>query len=344
MAPRPINLGQKPVTTRPGERGPSVPRQIPTQVGAAGSCFNCGLKGHYANSCPLPKKPQGFAAHVVNEDDSEDKLLDEDHPGPQDGNAAEETPEDIGNNDLDFGQDDDNPDGDQYDPSDGPGQRYWSELGVDDAPLYEDQELEGYAARVVPLSELLEVETLQANAATTSSSKENTLLCSQARRKVARVPPQPRRDPRLQRTINILLDIGGVRADVLIDCGSTTDMMTPQFARIAQTESVELEVQMGLRLAVKGSQSKLNYGTWADVTFGHIKTSNYFDLVNLDRHDVVLGTPFLWTHRIHIGFEGTGVLLQDGKRINVSNLVAEEDTPQRNARKNLQFFRAEKNT
>ena len=142
--------------------------------------------------------------------------------------------------------------------------------------------------------------------------------------------------------INVFVEIGGVKADVLIDCGSTTDMMTPQFARIAQTESVELEVQMGLRLAVRGSHSKLNYGAWADVTMGHIKTSNYFDLVNLDRHDVVLGTPFLWTHGIHIGFEGSGILLQNGRRIDASYAIVEDRSPQKNAQKNLQFFRAEK--
>jgi hypothetical protein len=71
---QPINIGQRPVTTRPGERGPSAPRPNPPQAGAIGNCFNCGVKGHYSSNCPMPKrKPQGFAARVVNEDDDEDK-------------------------------------------------------------------------------------------------------------------------------------------------------------------------------------------------------------------------------------------------------------------------------
>ena len=346
--PQPAGAGQRPGPVRPGDRGQSVPRVNPMQgqplpgsAAATGHCFNCGTKGHYANSCPLPKrKPQGFAARVVDDNDDEDKPPEVEPPAQQNDEVEYNRQEDVEADVVTFEQDD-NPEGDQYDPFEGPEQLYWSELEVDDYILPdENQELEGYAARVVPLDEILKELSLQAKAVTTAPSKENTLLSTQARRKIARVPPQPTRDPRLQKTINVFIDIGGVRADVLIDCGSTTDMMTPQFARVARTESVELEVQMGLRLAVRGSHSKLNFGAWADVTLGHIKTNNYFDVVNLDRHDVVLGTPFLWTHKIYLGFEGTGVLLQNWKRIDVASVVSEEEPPHKNARSNLQFFRA----
>jgi hypothetical protein len=97
-------------------------------------------------------------------------------------------------------------------------------------------------------------------------------------------------------------------------------MMTPNFARIAQTRAVELEVQMGLRLAVKGSSSKLNYGAWAHLVADQIEVDEYFDIVNLDRHDVVLGTPFLWAHGITIAFEGDGHLLYKGRLVDIPNL------------------------
>jgi hypothetical protein len=138
----------------------------------------------------------------------------------------------------------------------------------------------------------------------------------------------------------VFLEIGGIQADVLIDCGSTTEMMSPNFMRVAKTELVELETQMGLRLAVKGSSSKLNYGVWADMVVGNSKYRQYFDIVNLDRHDVILGTPFLWANEISISFTGDGYLLHKGHRIDVPTRPSVEKRKS-DARKTVSFFRAE---
>ena len=122
-------------------------------------------------------------------------------------------------------------------------------------------------------------------------------------------------------------------------------MMTPQFARVATTRTLELEVQMGLSLAVRGSHSKLNYGAWADLEIGPIKVKNYFDLVNLDHHDVVLGTPFLWAHGLTVVFEEDGYLIHKGRRLSIPNVIKkprrpDEDIVRRTGHRSDKFFRA----
>jgi hypothetical protein len=107
-----------------------------------------------------------------------------------------------------------------------------------------------------------------------------------------------------------------MEAKVLLDSGSTTDMISPEFAQVAGLSPLALTEPMGLHLAVKGSRSRLNYGTWADINAGPVQERRYFDIVNIDRHDVILGTPFMWTHALALVFEGRGFVTQHGQKLN----------------------------
>ena len=180
----------------------------------------------------------------------------------------------------------------------------------------------------------------QSLAAKAIPTKEFPILSNQAKRKIPHVPPQPKRELRLQQTFNVFIDIAGIKADVLLDTGSTTNMMTPNFARVSNTHCLELEVQMGLSLAVKGSNTKLNYGTWADVSLGHVKSKEYFDLVNLDHHDVVLGTPYFWAHGLTMSFDGEGMIACKGKRIDVPIRHLPGPKVLKSVADRCQFFRA----
>ena len=105
-----------------------------------------------------------------------------------------------------------------------------------------------------------------------------------------------------------------MKASVLFDTGCTTDAVSPEFVRVAGLKPLELSQQVGLALAVKGSSSKLNYGTWAEVNVGPVKNANtYFDIINIDRYDVILGTPFLWKHSISLrdGIQATYPVFQN---------------------------------
>ncbi|KAJ7484150.1 hypothetical protein FB451DRAFT_1009922, partial [Mycena latifolia] len=103
--------------------------------------------------------------------------------------------------------------------------------------------------------------------------------------------------------IAALLNVNGMDAYALIDSGSTTNSMTPEFASATHAPRIRLEEQVTLQLGCVGSRSRINYGTRVPVNFGGIKGHIYFDQVNLDRYDVIIGTPFLNRHGAVIDFQ-----------------------------------------
>jgi hypothetical protein len=128
---------------------------------------------------------------------------------------------------------------------------------------------------------------------------------------------QPERDPALQKLIDTYIDVDGLKAHVLIDPGCTTDLMSSDFAKVAKVKPVRLEKPMALQLAVSGSRSKVNFGTWAPLKLDGLEETRYFDIANVDQFDMILGTPFLWANRITLAFEGDGAIMHQGRKLNV---------------------------
>jgi len=50
----------------------------------------------------------------------------------------------------------------------------------------------------------------------------------------------------------------------------------------------------------------IQYGAWAELKIGDFRTQRYFDVVNLDRYQVILGTPFLREFEIMLNYAGSG--------------------------------------
>lgn len=100
---------------------------------------------------------------------------------------------------------------------------------------------------------------------------------------------------------------------MLLDGGSNMNMVSPEFATMANIPVIELQEQMTLQLTVTGLCSKINYGAWAQVKFGSINPKVYFDIANIDRYDVILGTPFMWEHTILPIFKDEGWIMKDGQ-------------------------------
>ncbi|KAF8197318.1 hypothetical protein K438DRAFT_1434538, partial [Mycena galopus ATCC 62051] len=102
--------------------------------------------------------------------------------------------------------------------------------------------------------------------------------------------------------LTALLKIGKCEAYALFDSGSNTDSMTPEYTHGIQGVRM-LHPQVTLPLGCVGSRSKISYGTRVPVEFGGVRGHAYFDQVNLDRYDVVIGTPFMNKHGIVLDFE-----------------------------------------
>jgi hypothetical protein len=240
----------------------------------------------------------------------------ESEPEPQVEKGAEESAEEN--------IDQEDPNQDEYDPEEMLAAYRYSDVSGDEAePWVGTARLTNYSesdkgrnanetwilqtkvAHVVPWSQMEDTVMVAARA----TEMATVPYSSQSRRAIPYVHPQPVRDTELQRMMNVYIKIGGLKANVLLDCGSTTEMVSPEFTRVAKLQPVELVERLGLRLAVKGSSSKLNYGTWAEIDWGLIQAKRYFDIVNIDRYDAILGTPFLWENKITLIFEDEGKIL-----------------------------------
>ncbi|KAF7965635.1 hypothetical protein HWV62_42444 [Athelia sp. TMB] len=114
-----------------------------------------------------------------------------------------------------------------------------------------------------------------------------------------------------QSTISCMITINGHEALALFDSGSTTDSITPEFGFASRTRQFKLDEQITLQLGCVGSRSKIVYGAVAPVTITGITEEMYFDVVNIDKYDAILGTPFLQRHGILLDFKRGGVIAND---------------------------------
>jgi hypothetical protein len=93
---------------------------------------------------------------------------------------------------------------------------------------------------------------------------------------------RPKRPASQIRPLVAKMTINGLDAVVMFDTGSTSDAVSPEFARVANMKIHSLDVPMGIQLGCKGSKSKIVFGTSGPVRYGSIVGTHYFDVVNID--------------------------------------------------------------
>jgi hypothetical protein len=65
-----------------------------------------------------------------------------------------------------------------------------------------------------------------------------------------------------------------------------------------------------LQLGTVGSRSKINFGLFTSFEIGKAIGNHYFNVVNIDRYDAILGTVFMRKHSIVLDFERDEVHVQ----------------------------------
>jgi hypothetical protein len=100
-----------------------------------------------------------------------------------------------------------------------------------------------------------------------------------------------------------IVNINGTEALALLDSGCTSDLVAPEFAAVANLKVYELEEPVPLQLGTVGNRSKINFGLEAKVEVGSLCCKHYFDIVNIDWYDLILGTLFMQKHDIVLDFE-----------------------------------------
>jgi hypothetical protein len=125
----------------------------------------------------------------------------------------------------------------------------------------------------------------------------------------------PKRNPDAQRCLTAYMNVNGVDALVLFDSGSTTVSVSPEFVDVARIQKKPLAQPVTLQLGCVGSRSKINFGCELSVTFaGLASVPVYADVVNLERYDIVVGTPFLHQFRCILDFMSNTIVV-NGDRV-----------------------------
>ena len=135
--------------------------------------------------------------------------------------------------------------------------------------------------------------------------------------------------------ISVFWEIGGIKAHCLIDSRCKGIMISPNFIRVAKIEPFPLDKQMGIQLAVTGSKSIINYGANTTIKYNEKELKEYFNIVNIDYYDAILGTPFLRKHEVIIAFMNNCLKIKDKIVHNQANeYKVGEGKPQKN-KKNI---------
>ena len=102
-------------------------------------------------------------------------------------------------------------------------------------------------------------------------------------------------------------EINSVKAHCLLDSGSEGVLLSLEFMRATGIKTFALEKPIALQLACISSQSMINYGTRATIKIGRKVVKEYFDIVNVEHYDAILGTPFLRKMGVILDFRSPGM-------------------------------------
>jgi hypothetical protein len=119
------------------------------------------------------------------------------------------------------------------------------------------------------------------------------------------IEDRPKRDFKSLGVIEGYMRINGQKAHVLLDGGSTIDMISANFASVHKLDLFQLKKLIKLQMATSGSRLVINFGAKAQITCRSYSQTRYFDMVNLDRYQVVLGTPFLKQQKVMLNYTGS---------------------------------------
>jgi hypothetical protein len=125
----------------------------------------------------------------------------------------------------------------------------------------------------------------------------------QGQRAAMRVTGQAKARPEMpSRCVTISGTINGLKATILLDSGSSINAMSPSYATVGDISAFPLDKPVGLQLGCVGSRSKINFGTQQTLTIGDRQFPTYFNIVNLDHYDIVLGIPFMKMNQVIMDF------------------------------------------
>ena len=319
------------VATAPSKTGADTKVRVTTERSNSNNCFICGQPGHYARNCPQDKGHTRLnaiklelglnALDVDDDDDSHNES--ENHPGeePDDDYLVEPIVDVYASN-----SEDDLALGSVYLHEElgtmAETQSGTEELGIglrkltdeeskldldngDDVVLVEQLSNQAKANYAAGPKKYYQGPSSSKATYGGSNGKTETkvpVLYDGNLKLSAKVELQPKRDVEARRAIIADLKIGGTKALVLFDSGSDTDALSPDFVRACGIPVFKLDRSIPIQLGTKGSRSIIHYGTNTTVAFGSQLLDQYFDILNLDKYDAIIGTPWLNKYNATLDF------------------------------------------
>ncbi|KAF8208397.1 hypothetical protein K438DRAFT_2072545 [Mycena galopus ATCC 62051] len=113
----------------------------------------------------------------------------------------------------------------------------------------------------------------------------------------------------LPRQIIVEATINGQAVRALLDTGSMMDFISTKLVDQLKIKTEVLDKPVPLYMAILGSRSVVNRAATVSFAYQGIEGQRSFDVCNLDAYDVVLGTPFLFQHKVAVGFNPTRVII-----------------------------------
>ena len=109
--------------------------------------------------------------------------------------------------------------------------------------------------------------------------------------------------------IVVLAKIDGHQIRALLDTGSMADFLSTTVVDQLELRREYYSKPLSVQLAVHGSRSKINCGVRVNLQYQNIDCERRFDVANLDNYDAILGTPFLFQHKVAIGINPSCVVV-----------------------------------
>ena len=106
----------------------------------------------------------------------------------------------------------------------------------------------------------------------------------------------------LPKPMVVTVKVNGHPCRALIDSGSLGDFVSTTLADQLKLKLVELEDPLGIQLAVQGSRSSVKWRTTVNLEYQTINAPRALDVININSYDLILGTPWMYQHKVSIGF------------------------------------------
>ena len=113
----------------------------------------------------------------------------------------------------------------------------------------------------------------------------------------------------IPKPVVVVVHVNEQPARALVDTGSLADFMSLNLAKQLKVKRIWLEKPLPIQLAVQGSRSKVNFGASVHFQYQGADYQRYFDVINLQNYDIILGTPFLYQHQALVGLNSTRLII-----------------------------------